>query len=340
MNNKVKICAALLIGSGLMTTGIAQAQMTERANPVAQDSLYVPVNLNQLANDKSTFDAPSTKIDFNKIPFNIAESGGNNNLFLKNAGWPDWEKDPLSFYSTYDTKPKEPTDTMPVAQVPVDDYSAVYVLASCENDPAYSNTLTMRIGIKDSAAQVTYHDYEFTIPRKNEKRGDNVVKVLSSPTGNTFLLRLPINGAFTQEFSDHRALDVEITKKLRLAVAKPDAARFQYMPLGLPSGVHIYGMTFERAPLRLFMQGTQTGNVFNEPQTPSFWLRLEQLDNSRLKDVTVKASAIDYYGNTIDFPSITKVLLPTFRGTLQLPVPRRGYYALNVTVEGDGKVLL
>lgn len=340
MNTKLKLYAALLIGSGFMGNASAQAQVAERTLPIPADSQYVPVNLNQLANDKSTFDAPSAKIDFNKIPFNIADNGGSNNLFLKNAGWPDWQKDPLSFYSTYDTTPKEATDAMPVVQIPVDDYSAVYVLASCESDPAFSNILTLRIGIKDRAMQVTYHDFEFTIPRKNEKRGDNVVKVLSSPTGNIFLLRLPINGAFAQEFSDHRALDVEITKKLRLAVAMPDAARFQYMPLGLPSGVHIYGMTFERAPLHFFMQGTQTGNVFNEPQTPSFWLRLEQLDNSRLKDVTIKASAVDYYGNKMEFPPITKVLLPTFRGTLKLPVSLRGYYALNVTVEGNGKVLL
>jgi len=340
MNTKIKLCAALFIGSGFMGMGIAHAQMVERVNAVAPDSQYVPVNLNPLANDKSTFNPPSAKIDFNKIPFNIADNSGSNNLFLKNAGWPDWQKDPLSFYSTYDTKPKEPTDAMPVVQIPVDDYSAVYVLASCENDPAFSNTLTLRIGIKDRATQVTYHDYAFTVPRENERRGDNVVKVLSSPTGNIFLLRLSINGAFAQEFSDHRALDVEITKKLRLAVAMPDAARFQYMPLGLPSGVHIYGMTFERAPLHFFMQGTQTGNVFNEPQTPSFWLRLEQLDNSRLKDVTIKASAVDYYGNKMEFPPITKVLLPTFRGTLKLPVSLRGYYALNVTVEDNGKVLL
>lgn len=340
MNTKLGLCAALFLGCGFIGSGIAQAQMSKRADAVALNSQYVPVNLNQLANDKSTFDVPSAKIDFNKIPFNIADNSGNNNLFLKNAGWPDWEKDPLSFYSTYDATPEVQTDALPVVQVPVDDYSAIYVLASCENDPSYSNTLTFRIGAKDRAKQVTYHDYEFTIPRKNDKRGDNVVKVLSSPTGNIFLLRLPINGAFTQEFSDHRALDVEITKKLRLAVAKPDAARFQYMPLGLPSGVHIYGMTFERAPLHLFMQGTETGNVFNQPQTPSFWLRIVQQDNSRLKDVTVKASAVDYYGNKIEFPSITTVLLPTFRGTLKLPVPRRGYYALNVTVEGNGKVLI
>jgi hypothetical protein len=323
-----------------MSSGIANAQLVERTVPVPASGQYVPVNLNQLANDKSTFATPSPKVNVNKIPINIVDSRGNNNLFLHNTGWPDWQKDPLSFYSVYDAVPKEPTDTLPVVQIPTDDYNAVYVLASCENSAAYSDVLSLRIGVKNGAVQTTYHDYEFHVPRENEKRGDNVVKVLSSPTGNIFLLRLPINGTFAQEFSDHRALDVEITKKIRLAVAMPDAARFQYRPLGLPSGVHLYGMTFERAPLRLFMQAAQTGNVFNQPQIPSFWLRLEQVDNSPAKNITVHASAVDYYGNKIDFPSITKVLLPTFKTTLKLPVPLRGYYALTVTVESNGKVLL
>jgi hypothetical protein len=335
MYTKLMLCAGLLTA-----TGIASAQLTERAEPLTADSQYVPVNLNRLANDRSTLDTPAAHVTFNKIPFGLAQSGEKNNLFLHHAGWPDWEKDPLSFYSTYDAAPKEPTDTLPVVQIPTDDYSAVYVLASCESDAQYSNVLSLRIGIKDRAKQVTYHDYEFHVPRQNEKRGDNVIKVLPSSSGNVFLLRLPIHGAFAQEFSDHRALDVEITKKIRLAVAKPDAARFQYRPLGLPSGVHLYGMTFERAPLRLFLQGTQTGNVFNEPQTPAFWLRLQQMQNQRFKDLTVRARAVDYYGNVVEFPTISQPKLPTFRAAWKLPVTRRGYYELTVTVADGDRVLV
>src|SRR5690606_35185731 len=97
---------------------------------------------------------------------NLAQNGENNNLFLHNAGWPDWETDPRSFYSVYDDTPKEPTDTLPVVQIPTDDYSAVYVLASAEQDPKYSNVLSLRIGVKRRNAQTTYHDHEFEVPRR------------------------------------------------------------------------------------------------------------------------------------------------------------------------------
>jgi hypothetical protein len=335
MYTKLLLCAGLLTA-----TGVASAQFAERTEPLAADSQYVPVNLDRLANDRSTLDAPGAHVTFNRIPFDLAHSGEKNNLFLHRAGWPDWAQDPTAFYSEYDAAPKEPTDALPAVQIPTDDYSAVYVLASCENDAQFSNVLSLRIGVKDRGTQTTYHDYEFHVPRQNEKRGENVVKVLPSSGGNIFLLRLPIHGAFAQEFSDHRALDVEITKQLRLAIAMPDAARFQYRPLGLPSGVHLYGMTFERAPLRLFLQPTQIGGVFNEPQTPTFHLRLQQMQSQHFRNLTVSAKAVDYYGKVMEFPAISQPKLPTYSTEWKLPVLKRGYYALTVTVADGDTVLM
>jgi hypothetical protein len=340
MATKLMTCVGLLA-----SVCAAHAQTAERTAPVPLDSPYVPVNLNALANSRSTPAADSAEISVNKIPFDLAQRGENNNLFLHNAGWPDWKEDPLSFYAAYDTTPKEPTDTLPVVQIPADDYSAVYVLASCENAPEYSDILSLRIGAKQGSAQTTYHDFEFKIPRAGEKTGANVVRVLPAASGNIFLLRLPLNAALSQEFSNHRALDVEITKKIRLSVAKPDAARFQYRPLGLPSGVHLYGMTFERAPLRLALRSTEAGHVFNEPQIPTFNLEVQGTGNPRLKALSVSARATDYYGNSIEFPTTDLSVgpltaYPIFRRALQLPVPRRGYYALTVTVQEGDKVLL
>lgn len=337
----------ILLCAGLLITGqVALAQLEERNKPVTPNGPHVTVDLDSLANDKSTLPAPNPKISFNKIPFDLARSGEKNNLFLKNAGWPDWEKDSLSFYSDYDETPQTPTDTLPVVQIPVADYSAVYVLVSCENDLQYGNVLGLRIGIKNKARQTTYHDYEFEIPRANQKAGVNVIKALPIPGGNAFLMRLPLHAAFSQEFSNHRTLDVEITKKIRLAISKPDAARFQYRPLGLPSGVHLYGMTFERSPIRLSMEATQVGNVFSEPEVPTFSMQIEKVDYDPLKALTVRAKAVDYDGNVIEFPArelpvkAGLTFLPTYSPRFTFPVPRRGYYALTVTVEDSGKILL
>lgn len=341
MYTKIMLAAVLL-----SSVGAARAQLVERTDPVPPDSSFVTVDLNALANDKSTSVTENTAVTVQKVPFELAQRGENNNLFLKNAGWPDWEKDPLKFYSTYDNTPETPTDAMPVVQIPVDDYSAVWVLASCENDVQYSDVLTLRIGIKRGAVQTTYRDYEFRIPRANEKTSENVVRVLPGANGNLFLLRLPLNAALSQEFSNHRTLDVEITKKIRLAVAKPDAARFQRMPLGLPSGVHLYGMTFERAPIRWQVRAEETGHVFNQPQIPSFVMDVERVDNTRLKNLTIRARATDYYGHTQEFPALEltgdnpPARQAAFQRTLQLPVRKRGYYVLELSLENDGKILL
>jgi hypothetical protein len=333
---KLTLCAALFFCGG-----VASAQIAERPSPVALDSQFVPVNLNPLANDQSTPLAQGTAVTFNKIPFDLAHSSEKNNLFLHNAGWPEWKEDPKRTTATYDAAPAEPSDTLPVTQIPTDDYSAVYILASCESDSTkYSNVLSLRIGAKNGRLQTTYHDFEFVVPRRGERTGDNVVRALPAPNNGIFLLHLPLTAALSQEFKEQRALDVEITKKIRLAVSMPDAARFNYRPLGLPSGVHLFGMTFERSPLRLALRSAETGSVFNQPQVPTFDLQLTQVENRRFKAVKVRARAVDYYGNAVEFPAITRVLLPAFHTRLQLPVARRGYYALTVTVEVDDKVLL
>lgn len=330
-----------MLCAGVLLTGtVATAQMAPRTEPLGVANAFIPVDFNALTNDKAALTTPGKEITFDKVPFNLADQAEGNNLFLHNAGWPDWQADPLSFYSVYDGKPKVPTDALPVVQVPVDDYSAIYVLASCESDPKYSNILSFRIGIKDGSKQTTYRDYEFEVPRRNQKTGPNVVKALPAPNQGVFLLRLPINAALAQDFRHHRALDVEITKKIRLAISKPDAARFQYRPLGLPSGVRIYGMTFERSPLRLSLKGSEIGNVFNQPQVPEFSLRLDQVDVRRLRDVTIRAKAVDYYGNVTEFPAIPAAKFPVFQTTLKLPVTRHGYYHLTLQVEENKKIVL
>ena len=63
-----------------------------------------------------------------------------------------------------------------------------------------------------------------------------------------FLVRLPIGKAIAQDLAGRRAIDIDITKELRLAIRRPDPNRFRIRPLGLPSGVQIFAMTFERTP--------------------------------------------------------------------------------------------
>ena len=65
-------------------------------------------------------------------------------------------------------------------------------------------------------------------------RGENVVRALPMEGGSVFLMRVPLRAAIAQDFRDRPALDVEVTRELRLAIRRPDPCRFSYRPLGLP----------------------------------------------------------------------------------------------------------
>src|SRR5690349_7001774 len=136
-------------------------------------------------------------------------------------------------------------------KVPVADYSAVYLLAAADNDRALSNVVSFRIGAMDGARRVVLHDFTATVPRFDEAKAPGISTVLPTPSGNVFLVRVPLALAFAQDFKEEWAFDVEMTKELRLAVHRPDPCRFQKRPLGVPSGVHIFGMTFMRSPIQM-----------------------------------------------------------------------------------------
>ena len=162
----------------------------------------------------------------------------------------------------------------PMFKIPVADYSAVHLLAACDNDPALSQVVSFRIGAFDGPRRTTLHDYSAIVPRFADRRGVNAAPVLTTASGSVFAVRIPLEAAIAQDFADEWALDVEVTKELRLAIRRPDPCRFQMRPLGSPSGVHIFGVTFERSPVQMKVTSDETGHVFVEPQTATFHVTL------------------------------------------------------------------
>lgn len=306
--------------------------------------MYVTVPLEARADHKAGLELPipDKRITIANIPFDLVARPDVDNFFLKSAEWPDWKSDPSTYYAAYDKGPETPNDPRrPLFKIPVGDYSSAYLLAACENDAAYSPIVSFRIGAIDGARRVTMHDFSVTVPRFNEtpKRDPNVLRSFPHKDGNVFLVRVPLGLALAQDFDDQWSLDVEVTKELHVAVRRPDPCRYQIRPLGLSSGVHIYGLTFARSPVQMKVTATEPGNVFNEPQKPMFRV---DLDCSRaLKQLTLEAVATDYYGTTTTVASEPFEVLAGAKLTREITVdaPKRGYYKLAIRVM-NGRVEL
>jgi hypothetical protein len=328
------ILAALLVTAVATIRTAAAEPMQPRKGEVAASGLYVPVNLDGYASDSSGAAFTGKRVTVASVPFDLITKSGADNFFLKSAGWPDWQKDPSSYYAPYDNGPETPGDPRrPMFKLPVADYSAVYLLAAADNDRALSNVVSFRIGAMDGARRLTLHDFSATVPRFDEKKPPGVATVIPTAAGNVFLVRVPLGEAFAQDFRDEWAFDVEVTKELRLAIRRPDPCRFQIRPLGAPSGVHIFGMTFQRSPVQMTVTSDEAGHVFNEPQVPAFHVKLHHI-GARAGKLSIEASATDFYGNTsrlstgeFEFPKHGELAKD-----ISVPVKMRGWHELTIRV--------
>lgn len=337
--------ARMVPGIALSVAMACGAQAAEivvaREEAVDLKSPYVPIALGRYAQDTGGAAFPSAQVTVQGVPFDLPGAAGEH-LFLRAAQWPDWAEDPSSYYAAYDSAPAEPTPQRPFFQLPVADYDCVWLLAATDPDPAYSPVVSFRLGAFDGPKRTTIHDFAATVPRSGEARGENVVRALPMEGGNVFLLRVPLRRALAQDFRDRTALDLEVTKELRLAIRRPDPCRFSFRPLGLPSGVRIYGMTFQRAAVQMEVTSGEAGHVFNQPQTPTFEVTLRGVHPTPSRGPwTLEAVATDLDGAvTTTSVGVTLPFVPAARVTLPVPVPRRGWYALQVSLKRGDEVLL
>lgn len=332
----------LSVASALIAKDSAPDAMEARAEEIAISSEFVSVPLDAYANDFKEQSFPGTRVTVGGIPFDLIERKGSNNLFLSSAHWSDWKKDPSSFYADYDKLPAEASPERPLFKIPVADYAAVYILASTDPSMEFSPDISFRLGAIDYSTRLTMHDFSASVPRENETGGPGVVKKIDTGNGHLFLMRVPLGKSLAQDFKDRWHLDLEVTKALRLAIRSPDPCRFQIRPLGLPSGVRIYGMTLKRSSAQMEVTSDEAGHVFNEPQVPTFHVTLRNPSSRHLRG-TLKGLATDFYGTTTTLEHDGQIeLAPGRSKTVSLPIktPMRGHHDLVISFNpGNGDVI-
>lgn len=327
------------------------------------DSRWVPLELGTYFNNASSADlgdgwavgpdqlpVEPRNVEIRDIPFRLTGTvTGRDNLALRTAEWPEWRTDPGSYYEYYDRAPLYQGDAKsPILRIPRTDYTAAWLLAFADTTPESSTTCSLRVG-RFSGLGI-YHDFEGAVPRWNEDGDDASITALpvtlshqhdGESQGRLFLVRLPIGRAVAQDFREYgEFLEMEITKKLRLAVRQPDPARFRIRPLGRASAIHIFALTLERAPVQLEVSSAEIGHIFNEPRKPEFQVRLTNVTGTHRR-VTVNLAARSPGGDTVE-ESFSLRIPPhgAETRTARFRSLGRGYYELDVELAENRKVML
>ena len=340
-----------LTGCLTMTLAAAPVMETREGDPAADDR-FVLVDLSAAANDQQPVTFPSRRIAVNKIPFNVRDAREANCLFLRPIGWAaasDETGEYPGYMAGYDRRPASDDRSRAVVQIPVADYDCAWLLAASDDDESLTTDLTLRVGRLGGPARTAYNDFTAVVPRAGDKKArrgkEGVVRVLPTERGNLYLVRVPMNRALAQDFKDHWALDLDITKRLSVAIRRPDPHRFQLRPVGDPSGVRIYAMTLDRTSLQMEVTGTEPGNVFNQPQKPAFDVLLRNhYEHYREYHLEAVVRRDDGEGATFTFPPFRpwhpRHRNPMTRQSIELDVTERGHYELTIRLQKGKQLIL
>lgn len=283
-------------------------------------SAFVPLELGALARPVGKKQR-AEELVIDGVPFRL-EEGGSKAFDLRRAQWPDWKKDPGATVEAYDLFPPHGDPRRPMLSAPSGDYVAAHVLATGATDPRSFSGFSLTFGAFGTGL-VRQHVVHASVPRSSE-----LVHV-----------RVPMGVPLTQEIPG--AVQLALSKQVRLAVRQSDPSRFRYRPLGHQSGVRIYAVTLERSPVRLSVTCDEPGHAFPDTKIP--WFRVK-LDND---SAVTQRFRLDTVATHIDGQRMFQAISGSLAAgasqevRLVLPVVRRGYYDLRIRLENErGDVLL
>src|SRR5262249_8946724 len=113
----------------------------------------------------------------------------------------------------------------------------------------------------------------FTTPLNS--KGGLPLQLADASKGKLHLVTIPLAPHGTAAFSNQPHLELELTKEVRIDRAFPDPTYYSMHAAGLPSGVHIYGVTLERPLVEVDFQPDQVAHIWTAPAKPSYTARLK-----------------------------------------------------------------
>ena len=286
------------------------------------------------------------------IPFSIGKRDKGDHLDVGLAKWPEKDRIATDFYAHYG--PKSDSDPeVPVVRVPKQNYSAAYLLCIADTNQKKTPVVSLRLGLHDKNGYL--YDTSVSVPRWNESRDASAaafVNVATSGevrladaqgtnvTGRVFVIRAPLKSGDTQELHGNDHLDLEITTGLKIAVKQPDPSRFRIRPLGLPSAVHVFALSLERSPIQMTVTSEESGNVFVQPQVPTFYVNLHNI-TEKPRRAQIEVEVTDYYGQTAN-SRVDVSLAANSESSVAIPLkqPRGGWFDIKFRLLEAGRQLL
>ena len=156
--------------------------------------------------------------------------------------------------------------------------------------------------------------------------------------GNLHVVTIPLEPNGPVAFSDQRYLEFELTKEVRIYRAFPDPIYYSMHGAGLPSGVHVFGVTLERPAVEVDFQPDQVAHIWTAPAQPSYTARLKNTTGV-VQPVNLELTTTSHDGKekTAVRQAVQLAAGATQAVKLPLALKRHGYHAVELKIRSAGE---
>ncbi len=222
-------------------------------------------------------------------------------------------------------------------RVPYRNYQNVWLLAWVEDRPNTVAKGTLRF-FRPDAGYPASTDFEIS----SEAIRQGLVTKLALKNADRkplYLIKAPVNTAGVYGLRDmaDQFLEFELSKPVSLSRSYPDPIYYGFHPAGLPSSIHVVGITLEEAPFGFQVDPKQTHFVFERPEKPVITVCVTNT-SAKAFEAEVRAASTSYAGVEKCVVKGRARIEPGQSGnvTLTFDVKTLGWHGLNVDVAAAG----
>jgi hypothetical protein len=222
-------------------------------------------------------------------------------------------------------------------RIPNGQYTKIHLLAAFTGEPDTTPIVSAQF-YRDSAGHpVTFAGKAPAFAEPIQGKRGVPMQLADGAKGNLHIVTIPLEPNGPIAFSDRPYLEFELTKQVRVYRAFPDPTYYSMHGAGLPSGVHVYGITFERPAVEVDFQPDQVAHIWTAPAKPGY--------SARLKNATASQQAVTLLLTTTSHDRLEKTtatkkvtLAAGASETVKLPidVKRYGHHDVELKIESAG----
>lgn len=223
-------------------------------------------------------------------------------------------------------------------RVPQGQYTKLHLLAAFSGEPDTIPTVTAQFYRVNAGSPVNFVGKAplFSAPAQPHAVAASLG---GKGTANLHLVTIPLEPNGTSAFSDQDHLEFELTKQVHTYRGYPDPIQYSEHGGGLPSGVHVFGITLERPAVEIDFQPDVFAHVWTAPAKPSYTAKLKNTSAEAQKTVNLELTTTSHDGQEETVTRDSVKLTPGAEHSVPftLDLKKHGHHEVTLRITSGGE---